>query len=248
MTLFDLTTKALDFRKNILEKKLHLAPKIYWYPYDTLAVISQLADTLTDSNREIFELIKDKPIADIGAADGDLAFFMESVGVESDIIDFSRTNFNQLNGARALKKVLPSSVNIYDLDIDSPFTLPRNDYGLIFFLGILYHLKDPFHALETLTRHADYCIINTKITKFTSDRQVNISNFPVAYLLDAGECNDDKTNYWIFTEKCLKLLFDRTGWQVLDFKTFGNTIDSDPASFPKGDERALCLLKKRRVI
>ena len=67
---------------------------------------------------------------------------------------------------------------------------------------------------------------------------------PVAYLLDPTECNNDNTNYWIFSEAGLRRILSRTGWDILDFITLGNDRDSDPAS-PKGDERAFCLVRSR---
>jgi hypothetical protein len=60
-------------------------------------------------------------------------------------------NFNMLRGARLLKETLGSKVEIHEVDLDSQFRLPRSDYGLVFFLGILYHLKNPFYALESLS-------------------------------------------------------------------------------------------------
>ena len=43
-------------------------------------------------------------VADIGAADGDLAFFLEELGFSVDVIDNEYTNFNKLDGIRILKK------------------------------------------------------------------------------------------------------------------------------------------------
>jgi tRNA (mo5U34)-methyltransferase len=77
-----------------------------------------------------------KSIADIGAADGDLAFFMESLGNQCDIYDFGPTNYNGLRGAYFLKERLKSNVGIYERDFDSQFSM-TGKYDLIFFLGIL---------------------------------------------------------------------------------------------------------------
>jgi hypothetical protein len=68
----------------------------------------------------------------------------------------------------------------------------------------------------------------------------------VAYLVAPQECNNDCTNYWIFSEEGLRRILARTGWDVCDFTTVGNRVDSDPAS-PEGDERAFCLVKSREA-
>ena len=52
-------------------------PKI-WYPYNTLASVLEFEPLLKGNHRDILKLIGNKPFADIGAADGDLAFFIES--------------------------------------------------------------------------------------------------------------------------------------------------------------------------
>jgi hypothetical protein len=75
---------------------------------------------------------------------------------------------------------------------------------------------------------------------------VALQNIPVGYLLAADECNNDATNYWIFSEAGLRRLLHRTGWDVLDFGTVGATGMSDPAT-AKGDERAFCLVRSRHI-
>ena len=118
-------------------------------------------------------------------------------------------------------------------------------------------LKNPFFALERLSQHARHAVISTRIARFNvaSDRIgkagqlndicVDLSRVPAAYLVAADECNNDATNFWMFSDAGLKRVLDRAGWELLDYKTFGNTVDSDPAT-PKGDERAFCLVRSRR--
>ena len=98
-------------------------------------------------------------VADIGAADGDLAFFLEELGFSVDVIDNEYTNFNKLDGIRILKKALNSSVTIRSIDLDSRSQLFTEKYGVVFLLGVLYHLKNPFSILERLARVARYCFL-----------------------------------------------------------------------------------------
>jgi len=46
------------------------------------------------------------------------------------------------------------------------------------------------------------------------------------------------------TEPCLRRLFHRTGWDVLDFMTVGEQRASNPHSIAR-DERAFALLRSR---
>ena len=124
------------------------------------------------------------------------------------------------------------------------FTLPNERYSVAFFLGALYHLKNPYYALETLAKQASYCILSTRVARCSPSKDVDFSALPIAYLVDPSETNNDPSNYWIFSEAGLRRIVERAQWRILDFKTFGNRLDSDPAS-AEGDERAFCLLESR---
>src|SRR5579859_343054 len=137
-----------------------------WYPYDTLANVNHIKGIVPKDVEHIFtQPIK---IADVGAADGDLSFYLESVGYSCDIYDYGPTNMNGLRGAREIKERLASKVNIFDGDIDSELRL-KDTYDLIIFLGIIYHLKNPFHALEAFAKSSKYCVISTRTAKYFRD-------------------------------------------------------------------------------
>lgn len=215
-----------------------------WYGYDILSNTDHLDRLLRGENRRILEKIRGLPIADIGAADGDLGFLLERLGFDIDIIDWPATNWNSLRGAPRLKELLGANAQIHPMDLDSYFSPPRAEYGLAVFLGILYHLKNPYYVMEKLARHARYCVVSTRVARYTTDRQLELAKAPVAYLLTAEECNNDATNFWIFSVPGLKRLFDRTGWDIVDFATVGDVERSNPSE-PERDERAFALLRSR---
>jgi SAM-dependent methyltransferase len=241
----DVAREALAFRSTILEAKQQLEHDTFWYPYDTLANFAHLNQLLQSESRRAFEGIRGKRVVDIGCADGDTAFFVESLGAQVDVVDHAPTNFNELRGVARLKGYFGSSVSIHDIDLDSQFALPRPRYDLAFFLGILYHLKNPYFILEALARSVDKCFLSTKVARFAGPTRIHIESLPVAYLLDTREANNDPTNFWVFTNSGLQRLLERTGWEILDYTTFGNTDASDPAT-AAGDERAFCYLRSRR--
>lgn len=236
---------AVTTEQNFWEIKLAQRPKSFWYPYSTLRNVAVLEKLSATAGLDLLELCRAGrgKVADIGAADGDLAFFLERQGVSVDLIDNEYTNFNGLEGARILKEALNSSVVIRSVDLDSQFSLAGQKYDAVFFLGTLYHLKNPFFLLESLARITKYCFVSTRIAKQTADGQA-LSSYPVAYLLDPEECNNDDTNFWIFSDHGLKRLIDRTGWNLLSYVTIGDTASSTPAD-PERDERAFCLVEKR---
>lgn len=243
----DLAMQASHYRMALLKVKKQNAVDNFWYPYDIMAnLVSHMGVLLHGDNRRLLNLAKNQPIADIGAADGDLSFFLESIGVkEIDIIDHGPTNYNNLQGAKKLKQLLSSNVNIYDIDLNGAFELPRQNYGLIIFLGILYHLENPYYALKKLAQSTEYCLISTRIARYAMDRSIRYQKAPMAYLVDAQETNNDSTNYWIFSEEGLRRILKRTGWKVLEFMTVGSS-ESDPVN-PQFDERAFCLVQSQVI-
>ncbi len=240
-----LSKLAIATEPDLWNIKLAHRPKTFWYPYSTLHNVAVLEKLSAMAGCDLLELCRGEhgKVADIGAADGDLAFFLEKQGVSADVIDNEYTNFNGLEGARILKEALNLSVAIRSVDLDSQFSLAGEKDLCRFFLGTLYHLKNPFFLLESLARMTKYCFVSTRIAKQTADGQ-RLSQDPVAYLLAPQECNNDDTNFWIFSEQGLKRLVDRTGWNLLSYITIGDTERSTPAD-PKRDERAFCLLEKR---
>lgn len=138
-------------------------------------------------------------VADIGAADGDIAFFLEELGFSVEVIDNEFTNFNKLDGVRILKEALNSSIIIRSIDLDSQSRFSAERCDAIFLLGVLYHLKNPFSILERLSHVARYCFLTTRIARQTADG-LSLSKYPLAYLLGPDECNNDSTNFWIFSD------------------------------------------------
>jgi len=243
-TKYSLRQLARTTERNFWEIKLAERPKSFWYPYSTLRNVAVLEELCSKAGLNLLELCRGThgKVADVGAADGDLAFFLERFGLSVEAIDNEFTNFNRLEGARTLKKALNSSVALLSIDLDSQFTLAARKYDAIFLLGTLYHLKNPFFLLESLARVAKYCFLSTRIARQTADGSP-LASHPVAYLLEPRECNNDDTNFWIFSEQGLKRLFDRTGWNLLSYLTIGDVTRSTPAD-PERDERAFCLLEK----
>jgi tRNA (mo5U34)-methyltransferase len=216
-----------------------------WYPYDSLAPMEILDEFLDGDPSRLLEIIGGKLVLDLGCGDGDLSFFLASLGAEVEAIDHAATNYNKMAGVNALKQALgASSVRIRAADLDQPVELCAPVYGLGLLMGVLYHLKNPYSILETLAHKARYCFLSTRIAALAADRKTRIANIPVAYLLGEGEANQDNTNFWIFSEAGLRRIISRSGWNILKFRTTSNAASSDPAS-KAGDARAYCLIQSR---
>ncbi len=112
---------AIATEENFWEIKLAHRPESFWYPYHTLRNVGVLEQLVASAGLDLLKLCQGPygKIADIGGADGDLAFFFEKLGLSVDLIDNEPTNFNQLEGARLLRDALHSNVIIRKVDLDS---------------------------------------------------------------------------------------------------------------------------------
>jgi tRNA (mo5U34)-methyltransferase len=236
--------RGLEFQTRLLETKARIAPPGFaWYPHDSFGTLSLLDPLLTGRARFLRSLTGDEPLVDVGCGDGALAFFFESLGHKVYAIDHPPTNYNGMEGVRALKAALGSAVRIEAADLDSQFRLPVRRCGLALFFGILYHLKNPFGALEALAGAARHCLLSTAIARFSPDGSVRLDGAPLAYLAGRDGLKGDETNYWIFSEAGLRTLVDRAGWDVLDWMVTG-----DPEATLWGrqpDLRVFSLLRSR---
>lgn len=245
-TLDDLIAASDEFRSELRAVREATSPVVRWYPYDTLSNLVHLDQLLRGEYRSFDFLTGNLPVADIGAADGEFAFLLSRFGFHVDVFDHAPTNHNGLEGVRTLAKYFAPNMKITDVDLDRhPISdvLPSGQkYGLAIFLGILYHLKNPFLAMEQLAQICQRCIISTRVTRFAPDRARDISDLSLAYLVDDFELNGDPTNFWIFTETGLSRLFARSGWKVVSAVSVGDISSSDPVSM-NHDERIFALLE-----
>jgi tRNA (mo5U34)-methyltransferase len=238
-----LLSQAVAYKKTIEQAKRALRPDFEWYPYDTLSALWHIDKLLSPEHRDVLAPRRAR-VLDFGSQDGELAFFLESLGYEVIAADHPAYNHNGMRGIRALKAALGSRIEIHEIDADRPLTLPHDSYDLVLFLGILYHLRNPFYVLEELSRRATELLLSTRVARAYPGGAPMPGEFAIAYLLRENELNRDDSNYFIFSEPALRVLLDRTHWDVRDFLTLGATGASDPIH-PERDERAFCYARSR---
>lgn len=245
MDIKKIARKSAEYKVRLASVKERIARSGWqWYAYDSFGNLFHLDKMLTGARRELLDLVGKETLLDIGCGDGDLSFFFESLGCNVRAIDYPPTNYNGMQGVRALKEALNSQVQVHSIDIDTQFALPADRYGMVLLLGVLYHLKNPFYVLETIARRSRYCLLSTRVAGNTPDGALSYNDRPMAYLVSKDEANDDCTNFWVFSEGGLKRLVERANWEILDYYSVGNKENSDPVSWG-GDARAFCLLESK---
>lgn len=236
----ELGEHASGFAAKLAEIRSNTTPHGGWYLYGSLSNLSVLSEL-----QELTGIVPDvRRLADIGAADGDLGIFLATHGFDVALIDHAPTNANGLEGAKILAQNLAPETRIFDVNLDDGDLLPESSYDLIFFLGILYHLQNPFFALRRLSMITKEMIISTKVAARDAEGRSWFGDQPVAYLLDEDECNADPTNFWVFSNVGLRRLVRRAGWDVAAEINLGATGVSEPASMEK-DERTFMWLRSR---
>jgi 2-polyprenyl-3-methyl-5-hydroxy-6-metoxy-1,4-benzoquinol methylase len=242
-----LREQANRFQEHLaaVKSQTPLDPRATWYPWPSLGQIEVLDSFLKGDRAALMDMIGHDPVLDVGCGDGDIAFFLETLGARVDAIDHAPTNYNALLGVHALKQKLGSSIRIHAVDLDTRPHLPSSNYGFTVMLGVLYHLKNPFLVLEALARASRYIFLSTRIASLSPDRKTNFGALPVAYLVEEDELNHDNSNFWIFSEKALQRVVRRSGWDLVHYTTVGPAA-SDPVT-DAGDTRAFILARSRRA-
>ena len=238
----DLVLTEAQLRGRIDGLKRENTQSFPWYPYDSLSNINELTQLLGGRYEYLLDAARARGVLDIGCGDGDMAFLFEAMGCAATAIDYPPTNHNGMQGVRTLKRLLNSEIEIREGDLDERFDLPDQLFGLTLFLGILYHLKNPFRAMEKLARHSKYCVISTRVARCFPGGAPIPPGQAIAYLVGEYELNADETNYWIFSPAGLERLLTRTHWEVLESVASGQTVNSEPVDLQR-DERIYCLLK-----
>jgi tRNA (mo5U34)-methyltransferase len=133
-------------------------------------------------------------VLDIGAWDGFFSFECERRGasrvVAADYYSWQGAGWGTKAGFTLAREVLGSRVE--DIDIDVMDLTPERvgTFDLVLFLGVLYHLRHPFLALERVASVArDRLILETVVDMVGFSR-------PAMVFYPDRELNGDPTNWW----------------------------------------------------
>jgi tRNA (mo5U34)-methyltransferase len=140
------------------------------------------------------ESLHGKTVLDIGAWDGFFSFECERRGaarvVAADHFSWHGTGWGSKAGFTLAREALGSRVEDVDIDVMDLGPERVGTFDVVLFLGVLYHLRHPFLALErvaSVTR--DYLIVET-VVDLVGFRRPAMAFYP------GRELNNDPTNWW----------------------------------------------------
>ncbi len=171
--------------------------------------------------------IAGKRCLDIGAWDGFFSFQAELRGARSvlatDHFSWSGDGWGTAEGFLLARELLASRVA--DLDIDAleiaESAVGRHD--VVLFLGVLYHLRDPFEGLRAAASVCD----GTLVVETTLHLHDVAS--PAMQFFPGSELDGDPTNWWSPNPRCLTEMLLALGFRRVDFTPHPTAVIGDPA-------------------
>ncbi len=162
-------------------------------------------------------------VLDIGTRDGFFAFECERRGAEVVAVDYMPP---EETGFPVARELLGSNVeftqeNVYELSHER-----YGEFDLVLFLGVLYHLRDPMLALDSIWNVArGRLIVETQIIddalltaegefKRLADIDPELGSMPLMQFYPGATLNEDATCVWAPNEACLDAMLEETGFAV----------------------------------
>jgi tRNA (mo5U34)-methyltransferase len=140
------------------------------------------------------EDLTDKSVLDVGAWDGFFSFEAERRGaakvLATDSFCWGGEGWGTKEGFDLAREVLGSKVRDIEIEVHelSPETV--GVFDVVLFLGVLYHLENPFLALDRVSSvTGDHLILST-------ETDLLWTTAPAMAFYPANELNDDPTNWW----------------------------------------------------
>lgn len=183
-----------------------------------------LKDTPTELRERIGlpKRLDGKTVLDIGAAEGFYSFECEKRGALVTAVDVLPADYSGFGLVRALLGSPARHVHgsIYNLD---PARI--GTFDLVLCLGVIYHLRYPLLALDTLYSICkDELILESQICDryfVRADRTTTtlrkfspeLTHLPLAQFYPADELNHDITNWWAPNEIGLRKMLETSGFE-----------------------------------
>jgi len=140
------------------------------------------------------DVLSGRTVLDIGAWDGFFSFEAERRGADrvlaTDSYCWNGDGWGTKAGFDLARRALNSTVEDQEIDVLDLSPQTVGVFDVVFFFGVLYHMKHPMLALERVfSVTGDYLIMSTFVDA-TSSRRPMMAFYPDA------EANNDPTNWW----------------------------------------------------
>jgi tRNA (mo5U34)-methyltransferase len=171
------------------------------------------------------ENLAGKSVLDVGCNAGFYSIEMKRRGADRVVaID---TDEKYLAQARFAAKVNNAEIEFRQLSVYRVADL-REQFDLVLFMGVLYHLRHPLLALELLHEHVVADLLVTQSLLRGAQENMNVpadfpfweddifdrDEFPRMYFVENRFANDP-TNWWIPNRACFEAMLRSAGFEIL---------------------------------
>lgn len=163
------------------------------------------------------ESLGGKTVLDVGAWDGFFSFECERRGaarvVAADYFSWHGAGWGTKAGFTLAREALGSQVEDIDVDVMDLNPERVGTFDVVLFLGVLYHLRHPFLALERVASvTSGHLIVETVVDLVGVGR-------PAMAFYPGRELNNDPTNWWGPNVPAVKGMLESLGFREVTVST-----------------------------
>jgi tRNA (mo5U34)-methyltransferase len=170
--------------------------------------------------------LSDKTVLDIGCNAGFYSIEMKRRGAKRVVgIDSDRVYLEQ---ARFAADICEMDIEFRELSVYDLGRLEER-FDIVFFMGVLYHLRYPLLALDIVRRHVlkDRMVFQSMLRgseevqvlaedyPFTESEMFERTGFPQLYFIER-QFAGDPTNWWIPNRACVEAMLRSAGFEIID--------------------------------
>jgi len=172
-----------------------------------------------------------KTVLDIGAVDGLYSFEAEArkakriLAIDSHAWQNKQySSYKDLNtgkdGFNLAREVLKSKVEDLELnDFNEEITVEKlGEWDVVFCLGILYHMKDPFRLIRNLGKMTKEFLLLETHTDSNNTYAWGATATPAMSFYPGDELNKDETNWWGPNLACIRAMLKVAGFKKVEIK------------------------------
>lgn len=153
-----------------------------------------------------------KTVLDVGAWDGFYSFHAEKQGAKAVTgLDYPKAvnELGRLEGFKLAKEVYNSEVKRVTADI---MEYDADTYDVVIFAGVLYHLENPYLALQKVKN-----LVNPGGSLFIETHACRrLETIPIMQFYPSDSLCKDKTNFWGPNRTCLQSMITEIGGLEID--------------------------------
>jgi tRNA (mo5U34)-methyltransferase len=175
------------------------------------------AEVLAKEADAIFHYgVAGKSVLDIGAWDGYFSFEAEKRGASrvlaTDHFCWSGPGWGTKAGFDHAHARYQSKVESLDIDVPQISPATVGVFDVVLFLGVLYHVKDPFASLEQVAS------VTGEMMVVETESAFDPFPWPLMRFYEGTSLNNDPTNFWAPNKACLEAMFRELGFKRTEIK------------------------------